>query len=157
MTLDWFNAPGYASLSITSRRELAEKAKEGNRADSVHRSPSAFDHGRGDEWRRLSPRIKGRRSGSAGASSRQDPSRRGRPRWVDSLDIPANAAHKSSADRFVDFYLQSEISTQVAEFIQAETGNQAALHRLPESVRRNPVIFPLQGALTNLDVYGRSG
>jgi hypothetical protein len=48
----------------------------------------------------------------------------GAPRWVDSLAIPANAAHKSSADRFVDFYLKPEIAAQVAEFIQADTGTR---------------------------------
>jgi spermidine/putrescine transport system substrate-binding protein len=71
-------------------------------------------------------------------------------RWVDSLAIPANAAHKSSAERFANFYLQPEISAQVAEFIQADTGNQAARERLPESVRRNAIIFPPDDALTNV-------
>jgi spermidine/putrescine transport system substrate-binding protein len=71
-------------------------------------------------------------------------------RWVDSLAIPENAAHKSSAERFINFYLQPEISAQVAEFIQADTGNQAAREQLPQSVRTNPIIFPPEGALTNL-------
>ncbi|MDQ4027762.1 MAG: hypothetical protein M3214_06910 [Actinomycetota bacterium] len=38
----------------------------------------------------------------------------------------------------------------MAEFIQADRGSQAARKRLPESVRRNPVIFPRQDALTNV-------
>jgi spermidine/putrescine transport system substrate-binding protein len=70
-------------------------------------------------------------------------------RWVDSLAIPTNAAHKSSAERFINFYLQPEISAQVSDFIQADTGNEAALEQLPDSIRGNPIIFPPEDALRN--------
>jgi putrescine transport system substrate-binding protein len=71
-------------------------------------------------------------------------------RWVDSLAIPKDATHISNAERFISFFLRPEISAQVSEFIQADTGNQAALALLPATTRNNHIIFPAQESLSGL-------
>jgi putrescine transport system substrate-binding protein len=62
-------------------------------------------------------------------------------KWVDSLAIPADAGRSENAHRFISFYLQPKVSARVAEAIQADTGNAAALDLGSESLRSNPVIF----------------
>jgi spermidine/putrescine-binding protein len=63
-------------------------------------------------------------------------------RWVDLLAVPLGAPHPSKAITFMDFYLRPEISAQVANHIQYDTGNAAAVPLLDAAIRGNPVIFP---------------
>lgn len=63
-------------------------------------------------------------------------------KWVDSLAIPADAGRSENAHRFISFYLQPEVSARVAEAIQADTGNAAALDLVSDGLRSDPVVFP---------------
>jgi spermidine/putrescine-binding protein len=50
----------------------------------------------------------------------------------------------------IGFYLRPEVSARVAEAIQADTGNAAALELVSETLRSNPVVFPDQETLQRL-------
>jgi spermidine/putrescine-binding protein len=71
-------------------------------------------------------------------------------RWVDSLAIPVGAPSAANAHRFIDYYLRPEVAARVSEFIQADTGNEAALDLLSDSLRENEVIFPSADVLSSL-------
>lgn len=63
-------------------------------------------------------------------------------RWVDSLAIPVNAPNRPNALTFINWYLDPSISAQVANFVRADTGNQAAQALLSPEVRNDPIAFP---------------
>jgi putrescine transport system substrate-binding protein len=63
-------------------------------------------------------------------------------RWVDSLAVPVDAPQPDHALTFMDFYLRPEISAEVGNFIQYDTGNAAAFDLLDATIQANPVIFP---------------
>jgi spermidine/putrescine transport system substrate-binding protein len=63
-------------------------------------------------------------------------------RWIDSLCIPVDAANPDGANRFIEFYLQPEISATNAVASQVDTGNEAAREFVPPEVLENPAIFP---------------
>jgi spermidine/putrescine-binding protein len=71
-------------------------------------------------------------------------------KWVDSLAVPTDAGRSENAHRFIGFYLRPEVSARVAEAIQADTGNAAALELVSETLRSNPVVFPDQETLQRL-------
>ncbi len=63
-------------------------------------------------------------------------------RWIDSMCIPVDAANPEGANRFMEFYLQPEISATNATTSQVDTGNEAAKEFIPLEVLEDPVIFP---------------
>ncbi len=63
-------------------------------------------------------------------------------RWIDSLCIPVEAANPEGANRFIEFYLQPEVSATNAVASQVDTGNEAATEFIPAEVFENPAIFP---------------
>ena len=71
-------------------------------------------------------------------------------RWVDSLAVPVHAPQFDNALTFMDFYLQGDISAQVANSIQYDTANSAAVPLLSDAVANNPVIFPPADVLSRL-------
>lgn len=71
-------------------------------------------------------------------------------RWIDSLCIPTEAANPDGANRFIEFYLQPEISATNATASQVDTGNEAAREFVPADVLDNPVIFPSAATLETL-------
>jgi len=52
-------------------------------------------------------------------------------RWIDSLCIPRQAPRPDLARRFIEFYLEPEVSAANAVAIGADTGNEAAREFLP--------------------------
>ncbi len=71
-------------------------------------------------------------------------------RWVDSLAVPVNAPQFDNALSFMDFYLQGDISAQVANYVRYDTGNAAAIPLLDPDVANDPVIFPPPDVLDRL-------
>jgi spermidine/putrescine transport system substrate-binding protein len=71
-------------------------------------------------------------------------------RWIDSLCIPEGAPNPEAANRFIDFYLEPEISATNAVAIQADTGNLAARQFVPAELASDPVIYPDTDTLTRL-------
>ena len=71
-------------------------------------------------------------------------------RWIDSMCIPTEAANPEGANRFIEFYLQPEISATNATTSQVDTGNDAAKEFVPSVVLDDPVIFPAPETLERL-------
>jgi spermidine/putrescine transport system substrate-binding protein len=71
-------------------------------------------------------------------------------RWIDSLCVPVEAANAEGANRFIEFYLQPEISATNAVASQVDTGNEAAKEFIPLDVLDDPVIFPPAETLVTL-------
>jgi len=71
-------------------------------------------------------------------------------RWVDSLAIPTDAPRKKSAEAFISFYLQPEVSAGVSRYVQVDTGNRAARELLPDRLLDDPVVFPPEDVLDRL-------
>ncbi|HEY7659935.1 MAG TPA: spermidine/putrescine ABC transporter substrate-binding protein [Actinomycetota bacterium] len=63
-------------------------------------------------------------------------------RWIDSLCIPVEAANPEGANRFIEFYLQPQVSATNAVASQVDTGNEAAAEFVPAEIFENPAIFP---------------
>jgi putrescine transport system substrate-binding protein len=71
-------------------------------------------------------------------------------RWVDSLAVPVDAPSEDAAAKFMNFYLEAEISAKNSNFIQYDTANQAAVPMLDPAVKDNPIIFPPPDVLDRL-------
>ncbi|MBV6508674.1 MAG: Spermidine-binding periplasmic protein SpuE [Acidimicrobiales bacterium] len=71
-------------------------------------------------------------------------------RWVDSMVIPDAAPRPDDADKFINFYLQPEVAAANSEYVQVDTGNEAARDLLPQDILDDPVIFPPESVLESL-------
>src|SRR5688572_30825553 len=68
--------------------------------------------------------------------------REGSSLFLDSLVIPKDAPHPELAHAFLDFTMEAEVAAEICATMQYSTPNRAAVPLLPESVRRNPAVFP---------------
>jgi spermidine/putrescine transport system substrate-binding protein len=68
-------------------------------------------------------------------------------RWVDNLVVPDGAQRPGRAHEFISFFLRPEVSAAVSAAVKADTGNKAALDKLPADVRNDPIIFPADADL----------
>ncbi|HPU16156.1 MAG TPA: spermidine/putrescine ABC transporter substrate-binding protein, partial [Polymorphobacter sp.] len=60
----------------------------------------------------------------------------------DTLCIPKGAPRPNNAHAFINFLLDGKVGAEIAETISYPTPNAAARALMPESYRKNPVIFP---------------
>ncbi len=61
---------------------------------------------------------------------------------ADNLCIPKNAPNLNDAHAFVNYLLDAEVSKKISEAIKYPTPNAAAKALMPDSYKKNPVIFP---------------
>lgn len=73
--------------------------------------------------------------------------------WGDNFVIPANSPNKYTAEVFLNFLLQPEISAQIVNENYFANANQAAHPFIDPEIRDNPVIFPSNEALANTEIY----
>jgi spermidine/putrescine transport system substrate-binding protein len=71
-------------------------------------------------------------------------------RWIDSLCIPISAPNPEGANRFIEFYLQPEISATNAVASKVDTGNEAAQAFVPPEILDDPAIYPSEADLERL-------
>jgi spermidine/putrescine transport system substrate-binding protein len=71
----------------------------------------------------------------------------GAMRWVDNLVVPAGAERPGRAHEFISFFLRPEVSAAISVAVKVDTGNRAALEKLPAEVRSDPIIFPADADL----------
>jgi spermidine/putrescine-binding protein len=67
--------------------------------------------------------------------------------WMDSMAIPKGAPHKYTAEVFINFLLEPEISVRLSKAYPYGIPNQGAQKLLPEEYRTNPAINPPAQAL----------
>ncbi len=65
----------------------------------------------------------------------------------DNLCIPKGAPHPRNAHAFINYLLDAEIGRGIVEATQYATPNAAAKALMPESYRKDPLIFPSPGVL----------
>lgn len=70
--------------------------------------------------------------------------------WFDNLVIPANAANKEAAHRFLDFLNRPEIAALNAGFLQFASPNLAARAYLPAETRDHPGLYPSAEVVSRL-------
>lgn len=68
----------------------------------------------------------------------------GTPMWIDTLAIPANSANARAAHAFIDFVLRPENLARLGEESGYAVAEKAAVERLPESLRTNTAVYPLE-------------
>ncbi len=66
----------------------------------------------------------------------------GFPLYADNAVILRESPRKDEAHRFIDFLLRPEIAAAIVVDSRTATANAAARQLLPESMRRNPVVYP---------------
>ncbi len=71
-------------------------------------------------------------------------------RWIDSLCIPHGSPNPDGANRFIDFYLEPEVSASNAVASKVDTGNEAARQFIPQEILDDPAIFPAPETLALL-------
>ncbi|MGE3919324.1 MAG: PotD/PotF family extracellular solute-binding protein [Gammaproteobacteria bacterium] len=67
--------------------------------------------------------------------------------WVDTFAIPKYAPHVDYAYQFLNFMLRPEIAKQVTLKFGYPTANKVAHDLLPDAIRNNQIIFPLEKTL----------
>lgn len=71
--------------------------------------------------------------------------------WTDTLVIPRTAPNPKAAYAWINFLLQPEVSAQVCERLSFATPNQKAFNSLPDKIKNNPTLFPLQSTLARCE------
>ncbi len=61
---------------------------------------------------------------------------------ADNLCIPKGAPHPKNAHAFINYLLDAEVGKKITETILYPTPNEAARELMPDTYKKNPVIFP---------------
>ncbi len=72
--------------------------------------------------------------------------------WYDSLAILASSTNKRLAMNFIDFINQPHVNARNAQFASFATANRAANQFLPAAFLQNPIIYPPEHVMQQLDV-----
>ena len=72
--------------------------------------------------------------------------------FIDNLAIPVDARHAELAHRFIDFTMEPEIAAEICQTMKYSSPNRSAWPLLPDSIRRNPAIFPPRDVLPRLEL-----
>ncbi|WP_013322502.1 ABC transporter substrate-binding protein [Gloeothece verrucosa] len=64
--------------------------------------------------------------------------------WIDNIAIAKNAPHKDTAEKFINFLFEPEISAKISNFIKYGSPNKVAIEKglIHESELKNPNIYP---------------
>ena len=61
--------------------------------------------------------------------------------FIDSIAMPKDAKHPNNAHAFIDFYLRPENAAQIANEMNYNTGNKAAVDKIKPEIAGNKSIF----------------
>lgn len=74
--------------------------------------------------------------------------------WIDGWVIPANAANKENAEKFIDFMCRGDIALMNFEYITYSTPNTAAQALIEdEDIRNSEIAFPDLSQYQNLETF----
>ena len=62
--------------------------------------------------------------------------------WFDTLAIPADAAHKEAAHKFIEYLLQPEVAAKNSDFVNFANANKAATPLVNADLRNDTNIYP---------------
>jgi spermidine/putrescine transport system permease protein len=81
----------------------------------------------------------------------------GAHQFVDSLCIPASAAHKEEAIRFLNYVLQPQVSKLISDKFPYTNPNAEARKLLTKEQLENPASYPKTGTLEIFHAIGKNG
>lgn len=73
--------------------------------------------------------------------------------FVDNLAIPKNAPHPDLAQEFLDFVMEPEIAAEICLTTGYSTPSRTGRALLPVSVRENPVMFPTEAQMKQIQSF----
>lgn len=62
--------------------------------------------------------------------------------WIDSMCIPARAAHKELAETLINYILEAQVGAAISNYTHFSSPNEAALPLINEADRQNPALYP---------------
>ena len=68
--------------------------------------------------------------------------RTGAPAWVDCMCIPADAASKENAYKFINYMMEPEVAAKCSNFTNYANGNAKSKPFLDPAVASNPAVYP---------------
>ncbi len=71
--------------------------------------------------------------------------------WTDLVAIPARAPNLEEAHQFINFLLEPEVAARNAGYNQCATPNEAAKQFIPPEDLGNPVMYPSEKVIENLE------
>jgi spermidine/putrescine transport system substrate-binding protein len=71
---------------------------------------------------------------------------------MDEMVIPAGAPNPELAHKFINFMLRGDVAAHNTEFTSYLFPNKASYPLLPEELRNDPILFPPEEAVANLEV-----
>ena len=77
--------------------------------------------------------------------------------WFDMLAIPADAKHPENAHKFINFFMDAQITADITNYVWYASANTAATDLIDEEILADPGIFPPDEAKAKLwapPVYG---
>lgn len=78
--------------------------------------------------------------------------REGSTLWIDSVAIPAKAAHVEEAYAFLSFLMEPEIAARIVNGVHYAGANRAALDRIAPGIRNDPSIYPPKEVLDRCEL-----
>lgn len=76
----------------------------------------------------------------------------GAPAWIDALCIPADAANKENAYKFLAYMLRPDVIAKCTNFINYANANLKATELVDEAIRTNPAVYPDRETMDRLFV-----
>lgn len=70
--------------------------------------------------------------------------------WFDMLAVPADAANKENAHKFIDYLMRPDVIAGISNYVAYANANTASEKLLDKEVLNNPSIYPDEKTLTNL-------
>lgn len=77
--------------------------------------------------------------------------------WFDNLCIPRDALHKYTAEVFINYILEPQVSAEIANHIKYANCNLAARPYTSEEILNNPALYPPEELLKNCEFYKDTG
>lgn len=73
--------------------------------------------------------------------------------FVDAACIPVGSKNQAAAEMYINFLCEPEVSMANSLFIGYSTPNTVAIEMLPEEIRNNPIAYPSEEVLANMETF----
>ena len=73
--------------------------------------------------------------------------------FVDAACVPATSQHKEAAEMYINFLCEPVVAMENSLFIGYSTPNTVAEEMMPEEVKENPIAYPSEEVLANMETF----
>lgn len=77
----------------------------------------------------------------------------GTPIWIDNMFIPVDSPHKYTAEVFINYILDPEVSGNITNYLWYANPNTAANAYIDSEILEDPGIYPSQEVLDNCEFF----